>query len=96
MPPIDIKPENPEIKAIKKIGNSKSSKKLDFSNLPSDRYIDEKQVAEYLGISAKTLQGYRVKGGGPEFMKLGHKTVRYKISDIQEWAKNHKKKNTSE
>jgi predicted DNA-binding transcriptional regulator AlpA len=96
MPPIDIDPENSEIKPIKKIRNSKFSKKLDFSNLPPDRYIDEKQVAEYLGISAKTLQGYRVKGGGPEFMKLGHKTVRYKFSDIQRWAEIRKKKNTSE
>lgn len=96
MPPIDIKPKNSEIEPIKKIGDLKISKKLDFSNFPPDRYIDEKQVAEYLGISPKTLQGYRVKGGGPEFMKIGHKSVRYKFSDIQQWAENRKKRNTSE
>lgn len=69
---------------------------LDFSNLSPDRYINEKQAAEFLGISVKTLQGYRVKGGGPEFRKFGAKTVRYKFSDLKNWAENRKKKNTSE
>ncbi|MBI1328112.1 MAG: helix-turn-helix domain-containing protein [Alphaproteobacteria bacterium] len=70
--------------------------KNNFSEIEPDRHIDEKRAAEYLGISYKTLQGYRVKGGGPEFVKIGKKTVRYKFSDLQKWTENKKKKNTSQ
>lgn len=98
MPPIEIKPENSEIveisEPIKKKKNSKNTK-LDFAELPDDRHLNEKQVADYLGLSVKTLQGYRVKGGGPEFFKFGPKMVRYRLDDIKKWAENRKKKNTS-
>jgi hypothetical protein len=42
------------------------------------------------------MQGYRVKGGGPEFVKISHKVVRYKIADLIKWTQNRKRKNTSE
>ncbi len=67
-----------------------------FSELDPELYIDEKRAAEYLGLSPRTLQGYRVKGGGPEFLKISHKVVRYKIADLLEWIKNRKRKNTSD
>ena len=101
LPVIDIKADKAEFSEIKRIGNSKLNKsiksnQLNFSELEPDRYINEKQAAEFLGISFKTLQGYRVKGGGPEFRKFGAKTVRYKFADLQEWAESRKKKNTSQ
>lgn len=89
------KSEKAENSGIKQIGNSKSGK-FNFSDLEDDRYIDEKLAAEFLGIAVKTLQGYRVKGGGPEFRKIGAKTVRYKFSDLKIWAESRKKKNTSQ
>lgn len=67
-----------------------------FSELDPELCIDEKKTAEYLGISPRTLQGYRVKGGGPEFLKISHKVVRYKVADLIKWAENKKKKNTSQ
>ena len=88
------KSEKAENSEIKQISNSKSGK-FNFSDLEDDRYIDEKTAAEFLGIAVKTLQGYRVKGGGPEFRKIGAKTVRYKFSDLKIWAESRKKKNTS-
>lgn len=93
-PVINLKSEKSENSGTKQIGNSKSGK-FNFSDLEDDRYIDEKLAAEFLGIAVKTLQGYRVKGGGPEFRKIGAKTVRYKFSDLKIWAESRKKKNTS-
>ena len=66
-----------------------------FTELDPDLHIDEKKAATYLGISPRTLQGYRVKGGGPEFIKISHKVVRYKIADLIKWAGSRKRKNTS-
>jgi hypothetical protein len=101
MPIIDLKPEKQTLPEIKKIGNEKSdkpnkSKSLNYSELPPDRYINEKQASEFLGIAVKTLQGYRVKGGGPEYSKFGAKMVRYKMADLINWAEIRKKKNTSQ
>lgn len=66
-----------------------------FADLDPELHIDEKRAAEYLGISPRTLQGYRTKGGGPEFVKISHKVVRYKIADLIKWTQTRKRKNTS-
>jgi len=73
----------------------KKNSKNSFSDLDPELHIDEKIAANYLGISHRTLQGYRTKGGGPEFVKISHKVVRYKISDLIKWTENKKRKNTS-
>ncbi|MBN8542845.1 MAG: helix-turn-helix domain-containing protein [Alphaproteobacteria bacterium] len=69
--------------------------KCSFAKLDSELHIDEKHASEYLGISYRTLQGYRTKGGGPKFVKIGKKTIRYKVSDLIAWSDDNKKMNTS-
>ena len=48
--------------------------------------LTEAQAAELLAISAKTLQAWRVRGGGPRYIKLG-RCVRYRIDDIEEYVR---------
>jgi hypothetical protein len=82
----------------KKIGSKeiiKINPTQSFADLDPELHIDEKRAAEYLSISPRTLQGYRTKGGGPEFVKISHKVVRYKIADLIKWVENRKRKNTS-
>jgi hypothetical protein len=67
-----------------------------FSNLDPDLHIDENRAAKLLGLSPRTLQGYRVRGGGPPFVKISHKVVRYKVAELMAWIKTHTRKNTSE
>lgn len=43
------------------------------------------RAAEYLGISTKTLAWYRRTGKGPSFYRMGHRTVRYRIGDLDDW-----------
>lgn len=91
--------KNLEFTAIKLFKNENSIKnkenpKKDIKELNPDQLIDEKQASQLMGISPRTLQGYRVKGGGPEFIKLNNKIVRYKISAIQNWINDNKKINT--
>ena len=41
-----------------------------------DAALNENQAAEFLGVSARTLQAWRVRGGGPRYVKIG-RSVRY-------------------
>lgn len=43
--------------------------------------LSEKAAAALLSMSVRSLQGWRVKGGGPRFCKIG-KSVRYRRQDI--------------
>jgi hypothetical protein len=90
-------PKKEHLKGISLKEEAKAEKSIEpsFADLDPDLHIDDKRAAEYLGVSHRTLQGYRLKGGGPEFVKISHKVVRYKISDLIAWAKSRKRKNTS-
>jgi Helix-turn-helix domain len=50
--------------------------------------LSEEQVAERWMVSVKTLQGWRVRGGGPKFIKLG-RVVRYSELDLEEFLAVH-------
>lgn len=52
--------------------------------LGEDRLMNEIEAAHYLALSHRTLQTWRVKGGGPRFMRLGS-AVRYRRSDLEAW-----------
>jgi predicted DNA-binding transcriptional regulator AlpA len=46
-----------------------------------DRMMDQKELASMLGISVKTLEGWRWRKIGPRFIKLG-RLARYRMSDV--------------
>ena len=41
-----------------------------------DAAVTENQAAEFLGVSVRTLQAWRIRGGGPRYCKIG-RAVRY-------------------
>jgi excisionase family DNA binding protein len=51
---------------------------------PSD-YLTVAEAAEYLRLSRSTLNGWRSKGIGPSYVKLGA-AVRYVRADLDRWA----------
>ena len=50
-----------------------------------DRLIGEKEAASYLCYSVRALQNWRVRGGGPLFIKVSGRSVRYTRRDLQDW-----------
>jgi predicted DNA-binding transcriptional regulator AlpA len=46
--------------------------------------LSESEVAQILKISTRTLQGWRLVGRGPDFVKFP-RHVRYKQSDIEKY-----------
>lgn len=48
-----------------------------------DGLVDEKVVAEYLGVSLGTVRRWRVDKKGPVYFKFGYRIVRYRVADVQ-------------
>jgi predicted DNA-binding transcriptional regulator AlpA len=42
-------------------------------------------AARFLGVSIRTLQGWRENGTGPRFIRLSARAVRYRPSDLEAW-----------
>lgn len=47
--------------------------------------LSEEQAAEYLGLSARYLQERRYRGGGPTYIRISHRTVRYDPRALAAW-----------
>ena len=50
-------------------------------------FFDTRPAADYLDLSPRTLDGYRVSGYGPAFHRIGNR-VRYRRADLDAWAEN--------
>ena len=49
------------------------------------RYLRTKEAAEFLSLSARTLEKHRTYGTGPAYRKLGGRVV-YAVNDLETWA----------
>jgi len=60
-----------------------------------EEFLNERQVADLICQSVRTIQKWRVTGYGPEFYKLG-RSVRYLRSEVIAWATERRKAHTSQ
>jgi hypothetical protein len=51
-----------------------------------DGLINEVEAAKFLGYTVRALQNWRVRGGGPVFIKVSARSVRYRRRDLIAWA----------
>ena len=64
-------------------------------NANGKNYLSPREAAEWLGLSARTLERYRVTGQGPVFHRLGSR-VRYLLTDLETWAQAGRRTSTSD
>lgn len=57
--------------------------------------LTEVEAAPRVGVSVKTLQGWRVSGNGPRFIKAGRRVV-YDPADIEAWKDERRVSSTSQ
>ena len=69
------------------------SKLKSFEDLPPVLTADD--VAKLLGLAKETLNVWRVRGDGPEYIKVG-RLVRYKRDAILDYVEGRVKKHTSQ
>lgn len=61
-----------------------------------DALIDEKEAASMVCYSVRALQNWRHRGGGPAFVKVSARSVRYRRRDILAWIDARTVANTSQ
>jgi predicted DNA-binding transcriptional regulator AlpA len=47
--------------------------------------MSERDTAALLGVSQKTLQGWRMRGEGPQYAKINARLIRYRRADLDEF-----------
>lgn len=43
------------------------------------------EIADYLGVPARTLEQWRYRRTGPQWLKVGGQHVRYRWADVEAW-----------
>ena len=59
------------------------------------RFLRTKEAAEFLSLSARTLEKHRTYGTGPTYRKIGGRVV-YAMADLQDWAERGRRASTSD
>ena len=65
---------------------------MSYSNT---KLLKEQDVADRLGVSVRTVQHWRLVGGGPVFIKVG-RCVRYSDEDLIVFMNGQRRRSTSE
>jgi predicted DNA-binding transcriptional regulator AlpA len=60
------------------------------------RLLRTPAAAEYIALSASTLEKRRLSGDGPRFVRLGGRAVAYDVRDLDAWVDQRKADSTSE
>ena len=66
-----------------------------MSFLKKHRYLNTAQAARILQLSSRTLEKFRIRGGGPVYMKFGVR-VFYRPDDILDWVERTVRTSTSD
>lgn len=58
--------------------------------------LKQRQAADLIGVSERTLECWRSRGSGPPFVKISRRAVRYRREDIDQWVGERVQRSTSE
>ena len=71
------------MKVLEDLQSTKSG--ADLSKLPESQLLSEKEVAQYLGLSTRTLQAWRLRGGSLRYQKLNKRSIRYRVGEVRKF-----------
>ena len=57
---------------------------MNSKNIDADALLTEAEAADFLRLSARTLQAWRIRIAGPAFVQVG-RAVRYRRRDLIAW-----------
>jgi hypothetical protein len=60
-----------------------------------DRLIDEQTAAAFIHYSVRALQNWRLRGGGPRYVRVSSRSIRYRRRDLTDWAEHLLQSNSS-
>jgi len=57
--------------------------------------MDTRQAAAVLGVQPRTLESWRLRGGGPRYVQVG-RLIRYRAVTLEQWLAERERSSTSE
>ena len=61
-----------------------------------DALLFTSEAAYLTGLSVRTLEALRLRGGGPPFVAFGRRAVRYHRRDLMAFIESHRRRSTSD
>ena len=58
--------------------------------------IDEKAAADFLGLTDRFMQHRRQQGGGPRYIVISSRCIRYRRIDLRAWSETRLRTSTSD
>ena len=77
------------------VGDDGSSNRIGDSDYWNS-LIDEKAASAFLGLKVRTMQGFRQRGGGPKFIRISSRCIRYRRIDLRDWVEARMRSSTSD
>jgi len=66
------------------IGNYES-KDIMYAREERSPLLTQQHAANFLSCSPRSLEAWRLRGGGPRYVRLGRRCIRYRLSDLSDW-----------
>ena len=60
------------------------------------RLINERAAGDFLGLTDRTMQAMRQRGGGPRYVLISSRCLRYTRFGLRSWAESRMKSSTSD
>jgi Helix-turn-helix domain len=73
---------------------SENTKMTKIENAEIFQLLNTSDAAKRLGISPRTLEGWRISGCGPRFLKVSDRCVRYSLSELMAFTESNSVSNT--
>ena len=73
-----------------------SSTSPDNPGNKDQQLLRQEEVARILNLSPRTLEAWRHRGGGPRYLKLTARCIRYRLSDIRTFQQDSERRHTSD
>jgi predicted DNA-binding transcriptional regulator AlpA len=68
---------------IEKIASENLKQSTEIVNAPG--LLTTEQAATWLGYKPRMLEARRLRGGGPLYIRISARSVRYRLEDLQRW-----------
>ena len=66
------------------------------SSLDPFKLLTEREAADFLGYSVRTLQKWRITGNGPIYVRVSNRSVRYRRKELMDWSEKNLCSSTSD
>lgn len=65
-----------------------------LNNSDANRLLTTAEAASYINYTPRFLEARRIRGGGPKFVRISGRAVRYRLEDLNDWIESRLVSNT--